>query len=129
MKKSLLIIAVALATSTGLPATPLLNVTVADSPTGNTTISAYLDDKLGFSSSDYVNASISKASLGASFATQSENISSTVSSPHMNRPGGSYTSVDTNEVPDGGLTALLLGLGIVGLILLARRDAVVRKNN
>ena len=129
MKKSLLIIATALATSTGLLATPLLKVTVADGQTGNITIPTYLDDKLGFSPSDYVTASITRASLGASFATQSEETSIAVSSPHMNRPGGSYAPVNIPNVPDGGLTALLLSLGMVGLILLARRDSVVRKNN
>jgi len=129
MKKSLLIIATALATSTGLLATPLLKVTVADGQTDNITIPTYLDDKLGLSPSDYVTASITRASLGASFATQSEDVSIAGSTPHMNRPGGSYLPANAAGVPDGGLTALLLGLGMVGMILLARRDSVVRKNN
>jgi hypothetical protein len=135
MKKSLVIIAVALATSTGVYAGISPKATSpGDLLTGSTTITDLTDDGLGLGSQGY-SSQISTLSLGGNFTlnnvtTVNDGNSSSQPAPHMNRPGGSYLplNIPTNppSVPDGGLTVTLLALGMTALVLLSKNASPVR---
>jgi hypothetical protein len=125
MKSYLLAITATVAITTSLLATPTVDITVADGQNVSASTIGALDlNSMIYVPSGSILPVISSLSL-QSGTSQVGGSSGNISLPHMNKPY--IAPAPPITVPDGGLTALLLVLGISGLTLLGLKKFALRR--